>query len=75
MGDVSRSFPTEIPEMPFDGQAWKVAQQDFGRLCRFLGSSQLRQSRRPHREHLKMIGIQYRASRAQDSEASYCPRR
>src|SRR3982074_1012109 len=25
MGDVSRSFPTEIPEMPLDGQAWKPA--------------------------------------------------
>src|ERR1700731_92754 len=58
MGDVSRRFPTEIPEMPFDGQAWIAAQQHLGRLCRFLGSSRLRKSRRPHCEHLEMIGIQ-----------------
>jgi hypothetical protein len=57
MGDVSRIFPTEIPQVPFDGQAGIVAEQDFGRHGCFLASSRLRQRRRPYREHLKMIGI------------------
>ncbi len=58
MGDVGGIFPTEIPQVPLDSQAWKVAEQDLRRLCRFLGASELRQRRRPYREHLKMIGIQ-----------------
>ena len=44
--------------MPFDGQAGVIGKQDFGRLGRFLASSQLRQRRRAYREHLKMVGIQ-----------------
>ena len=35
----------------------KLTEQDFGRLGRLLGSFQLRERRRPHREHLKMVGI------------------
>ena len=44
--------------MPFNGQTWKGVQQHLGSLRCLLGSIQLRKSRRPHREHLKMIGIQ-----------------
>src|SRR5450432_3320506 len=58
MGDVSRSFPAKISQMPFDGQRWIAGEQDLGRLCRFLGSSELRQRGGPYGEHLKMIGIQ-----------------
>ena len=47
----------EIPQVPFDGQALIVGQQDFGCLSRFLAPSQLRERRRPYREHLKVIGI------------------
>src|SRR3984893_19308021 len=58
MGEVSRGFPTKIPEMPFDCQVWKAVQQNFGRLCRFLGSFQSCESCRPDGEHLEMVGIQ-----------------
>ena len=58
MRGVGRHLPAEIPEMPIDGQAGKATEQDLDRLCSFLGSSQLRQRRRPHGEHLQMIGIQ-----------------
>ena len=75
MGDVGRSFPTEIPQMPFDGQGREAVEQDLGRLGSFLALSQLRERGRPDREHLKVIGVRYRTSRAQDSEASYCPKR
>jgi len=33
--------------VPFDGQAWMVAQQDFSRLCRIPRLGQLRQRPRP----------------------------
>jgi hypothetical protein len=39
MVDVGLGFPAEIPQVPFDGQARKIVEQDFGRRCRFLGSS------------------------------------
>src|SRR5258707_13789788 len=58
MGDVSRSFPSEIPQVPFDGQTWIARQQDFGGFCRFLGPSRLRQRRRAYGEHVEIIGIQ-----------------
>ena len=47
----------EIPQVPFDGQARIVGQQNFSRRRCFLAPSQLCERRRPHREHLKMIGI------------------
>ena len=47
----------EIPQVRFDGQARIVAQQDFSRVYRFFGSSQLGERRRAYRERLKMIGI------------------
>ena len=43
--------------MPFDGQARIVAQQDFGRVYRFCGSSQLGERRRAYRKRLEMVGI------------------
>ena len=57
MGNVGRELPVEIPQVPFDGQARIVAQQDFGRICRLFGSSQLGERRRADRERLQMIGI------------------
>ena len=44
--------------MPFNGQTWKSVQQHFRSVRCLLGSIQLRESCRPHRKHLKMIGIQ-----------------
>ena len=47
VGDVSRIFPMEIPQVPLDGQAGIVGQQDFSRPSRFLAPSQLRERRGP----------------------------
>src|SRR4051812_1448522 len=58
MGDVVRLFPMEIAQMPFDGEGWKVAEQDLGGVGRFLGAPELGECRRPDRERLKMIGIE-----------------
>src|SRR5207302_7212400 len=58
VGDVSAGFPGEISEMPFNGQPWKVTQQNLRRLGRFLGPSGLRERGRAHGEHLKMIRIE-----------------
>src|SRR6185503_14187803 len=41
-GDIRGKFPAEISQVLFDGQAGIVAQQNLGRLGRFLGSSELR---------------------------------
>ena len=57
VGDVSRIFPMEIPQVPLDGQAGIVGQQDFGRPSRLLAPPQLGERRGPQRQHLKMIGI------------------
>ncbi len=58
MGGVGRPFSSgnSSDAVRRSGGVMTV-QQDFGRLGRFLGSSQLRERRRPHREHLEMIGI------------------
>src|SRR5207249_3835928 len=57
MNDVGRDLPAKIPQVPFDGQARIVAQQDFGRVYRFCGSSQLGERRRAYRKRLEMVGI------------------
>ena len=47
VGDVSRIFPMEIPQVPLGGQARIVGQQDFSRRRCFLAPSQLRERRGP----------------------------
>ena len=54
----------------------EVGQQDFGRLCRFLGCVPIAPSAAAHvREHEDDWDSDTAASRAQDSDASYCPTR
>ena len=43
--------------MALNGQAGKAGLQNFGCLCGFPASSELSESRGPHAERLKMVGI------------------
>ena len=58
MGEVGRHFPVHIPQMPLYREAWIIADQNIGRVGRFLGASELRERRRPDRERLKMVGME-----------------
>ena len=58
MGEVGRHFPVHIPQMPFYREAWIIADQNVGRIGRFLGAPELRERSGPDRERLQMIGME-----------------
>ena len=58
MGEVGRHFPVHIPQMPLYRKAWIIADQNVGRVGRFLGASELRERSGPDRQRLKMVGIE-----------------
>ena len=63
-------FQRKFLKMPFDGQARIAGQQNFGRLGRFLGSSQIAPAPPPApRAPEDDWDSRYRASRAQDSDS------